>query len=75
MEHSYGDNKRKIIVNIDLVNKILNGNIEIKNILEKDYEDLIFALTSAQRFLYCAANEDDPIMNKFLQALEDNRIS
>ena len=75
VEHSYGDNKRKIIVNIDLVNKILNGKIEIKNISENDYEDLIFALTSTQKFLYCVANEEDSTTKKFLEALENDRKS
>lgn len=73
VEYSFGDNKRKIIVDIDLVNRIISGQIAVEEIPKADYEELIFALTSAQNFLYCAANEEDPILKKFLQALKKDR--
>lgn len=73
VDYTVGSNKKTIHFDIDLANKIFSGEIDAKEISETEYEELIYAINSVKDFCMCIANVDDPMLNKFLQALENSR--
>lgn len=75
VDFTSSSNKKTISVNIDLAKKIFRGIVAVNEISETEYDELIFAIKSVQEFCICTANEDDPMLNKFLCALENERKS
>jgi len=70
---SCGNIQRATYFDIDLANKIFNDEINVKDISEKDYEEMFFAIEVSQEICICAWGAKDPLLEKFLELLKKSR--
>ena len=72
-EVTYGDIKRTVIYDSDLARKIIYGKVNVKEITQKEYDNLLFALESTHDFYLLATGEEEQMLKKFLHLIKESR--
>jgi len=70
---SCGDIQRTVSFDIALANKIFNDEVKVKDMSEKSYDDMVFALEAIEETCNCAVGFEDPLVSKFLNLLKEYR--